>query len=480
MYYQNHHMAYAVIWSVMAKCLRSPAQHLTTIIFYSDLVCVFVFFSLSVLQKLTLINLEQSRPTDPSLRLMSASLLPETVDTVIDFLHDNKAALAACGLTCKTWLPSSRFHLFSRIELAMKSPARIRALTSLLSDQSHSHLKSIVRHLCLKSMSIDNASSAEIVKLTSCLPEITSLTLSISDLTDFSTHYFSVMFANLESVEGIELDRVLMLDLDQTLDLVYLFPSLKRLSVAMVNWYERPPNYSLPPLERLQYGPKFDFGAVVLAHQSFGDIAEWMLARDPIPSVQSFRANTFMPTAEENFTTNKLLYAVGNTLQQLTLSCRLSKDEADGEFLNRFHCVIVYRSCEIAGKNDIASLRQCKNLKTLEMLAITLTRAPYEYRVFWPTDVLENITSHQLEEIRFSFQSDTSGDGYDLFVSFDWEGIAKFLGRPQFGKLKLIFVKWGSKSSNSRFTEAEAFLREKLLPVGKQEILRIQFSSQKH
>ncbi|EKM54060.1 uncharacterized protein PHACADRAFT_60584, partial [Phanerochaete carnosa HHB-10118-sp] len=38
---------------------------------------------------------------------------PELFDSVIDHLHDDKAALHKCSLVCKDWVPSSTFHLFS-------------------------------------------------------------------------------------------------------------------------------------------------------------------------------------------------------------------------------------------------------------------------------------------------------------------------------------------------------------------------------
>ena len=42
---------------------------------------------------------------------------PELSDRVIDFLHDDWTALKACSLTCKAWLPASRFHLWNRVVL---------------------------------------------------------------------------------------------------------------------------------------------------------------------------------------------------------------------------------------------------------------------------------------------------------------------------------------------------------------------------
>src|SRR5262245_31431042 len=42
-------------------------------------------------------------------------LAQELSDNIIDHLHDDKPTLRRCGLVCRSWLPSSRFHLFSTI-----------------------------------------------------------------------------------------------------------------------------------------------------------------------------------------------------------------------------------------------------------------------------------------------------------------------------------------------------------------------------
>ena len=42
----------------------------------------------------------------------------ELSDMILDFLHNDVAALCNAGLVCKSWLPSSRFHLFSEIWLS--------------------------------------------------------------------------------------------------------------------------------------------------------------------------------------------------------------------------------------------------------------------------------------------------------------------------------------------------------------------------
>jgi hypothetical protein len=47
---------------------------------------------------------------------------------IVDFLHDDVTALCNAGLVCKSWLPASRFHLFSTISFAVYNVHRALAV----------------------------------------------------------------------------------------------------------------------------------------------------------------------------------------------------------------------------------------------------------------------------------------------------------------------------------------------------------------
>ncbi|KAI0077384.1 hypothetical protein K474DRAFT_1661825 [Panus rudis PR-1116 ss-1] len=44
-------------------------------------------------------------------------LPPELIDHIIDYLHSYQKALSTCSLVCKSWLPTVRYHRFSRLTL---------------------------------------------------------------------------------------------------------------------------------------------------------------------------------------------------------------------------------------------------------------------------------------------------------------------------------------------------------------------------
>ncbi|KAF9644347.1 hypothetical protein BDM02DRAFT_3103092, partial [Thelephora ganbajun] len=43
-------------------------------------------------------------------------LPPETLDYIVDFLHDNRETLEQCCLVSKSWVPRARKHLFADIK----------------------------------------------------------------------------------------------------------------------------------------------------------------------------------------------------------------------------------------------------------------------------------------------------------------------------------------------------------------------------
>ncbi|KAJ6612141.1 hypothetical protein B0H10DRAFT_326738 [Mycena sp. CBHHK59/15] len=61
----------------------------------------------------------------------------ELVDLILDFLHSDDDTLSACTLVCKSWLPSARFHLLSRIALHTSNADSFLDEVEIVSAQVH-------------------------------------------------------------------------------------------------------------------------------------------------------------------------------------------------------------------------------------------------------------------------------------------------------------------------------------------------------
>jgi hypothetical protein len=66
---------------------------------------------------------------------------PELIETIIDMLHTDRAALATCALVCRSWLPRTRYHLFSEVTITSAA-----VLTRLSSSTFTSAVKHLVLH----------------------------------------------------------------------------------------------------------------------------------------------------------------------------------------------------------------------------------------------------------------------------------------------------------------------------------------------
>ncbi|EKM51322.1 uncharacterized protein PHACADRAFT_200143 [Phanerochaete carnosa HHB-10118-sp] len=124
---------------------------------------------------------------------MSPKLPQELWDMVIDHLHDDRATLLVCCCICKSWLPSSRFHLRDHIRLrlpflrptAKSLSAEEQDDTDVLARISHPHRAcSLTIECASRERSVSHASSRHDVPMhnslslaVQALPRLVSLSL---------------------------------------------------------------------------------------------------------------------------------------------------------------------------------------------------------------------------------------------------------------------------------------------------------------
>ncbi|KAJ7249802.1 hypothetical protein B0H12DRAFT_1234621 [Mycena haematopus] len=113
-------------------------------------------------------------------------LPPELWDAILDHLHDERAALLAAALVCRTWVPTTRFYLFEHIALSPKRPARAACLNALL-QSPHATIAPAVRKLALPgALAPLRLSARDCISLLGLIPRIAHLPrvmeLELSDL----------------------------------------------------------------------------------------------------------------------------------------------------------------------------------------------------------------------------------------------------------------------------------------------------------
>lgn len=161
----------------------------------------------------------------------------ETTDSIIDHLYYDKQSLFACSLTCRTWLPSSRYHLFSKVIL---HPKNIESFSEILENPSN-NVALVVQHLTIGSSSNCQPDGSTkfmetLSELTAHLQMVKSLVLCGLNLDGHSHEILRQTLSNLCKVETLELAGVVVCGLKEAVDVTCAFPLLKTLSMGMFRY----------------------------------------------------------------------------------------------------------------------------------------------------------------------------------------------------------------------------------------------------
>jgi hypothetical protein len=151
------------------------------------------------------------------------SIPNETQDRILDFLHDSKPALKACALVCKTWLPTSRYHLVHAIKL---TPDTVDYIMKIFKNPNCT-----IRSCTKLSVRIWYSSRTEMAKITEALQHLsTHLKPSSLNLNNPACvpHEMQSALALFQSVE-----RLVLIDTDpeELINVILLFPNLHQLHI---------------------------------------------------------------------------------------------------------------------------------------------------------------------------------------------------------------------------------------------------------
>lgn len=168
-------------------------------------------------------------------------LPPELTDTIIGFLHNDKPAVAACGLVCRAWVPASRYQLFRAIHLYAYTQC-IKFLNLL---RVSPHIGCYVREVLL-ALSNNAATSVCIAAISSCAPNVRELELVGTDDAPFAL--FQDALSRLRSVRTLRL-RLLQPRITDFLDILRTFPQVDTLvaGIAACPGMEEEDDYEAVP-----------------------------------------------------------------------------------------------------------------------------------------------------------------------------------------------------------------------------------------
>jgi hypothetical protein len=226
---------------------------------------------------------------------MTPCIPQELSDVIIDYLHDDRPALGRCGLVCWSWLPSSRFHLFSTIKLF------------------HYDMNTDLTILCAH----DSTIMPYVKNLSVFHVQWHSLTLEAKD------HLLSLS----RGLKTLRLAYVEFQTLDQTFEFISSAPLLECLLVDNIRCKSENAalnEFTPPPMKRII----FHTGSYTVVFRTI----EWLFLWQPIPTVHSL-AFHWIPRTEIP-SISAYLRALGPVLEHLELSfgkyTAISQSEIDG------------------------------------------------------------------------------------------------------------------------------------------------------
>lgn len=252
---------------------------------------------------------------------ISAKIPGEIIDFIIDHLHTDQLSLFACSLTCRTWLPSTRYHLFSRVILRGRN---IASFSELL-EYPLNNIAFVVQLLAIWPFDLADSNfpniGATVVlpilpSLTAHLHSVKSLSLSRMDWTWCSVEILRDTLSNLGGVDALELDTVIVRGLAEAVEILCAFPLLKSISLDSLIWDRHDSDHS-PAIARHQQRPTFFINFIDLTSGLDNGLMEWLF--NPTPTIHTIRCRS----RAENWTCRTLASA-GASLRMMEINLDVS------------------------------------------------------------------------------------------------------------------------------------------------------------
>jgi hypothetical protein len=164
-----------------------------------------------------------------------SNLPSELIDAVIDHLHSDKMALAACALVCKEWLPASRYHLYSTISV---NEGNIQKFFDTL-DTPLCIWRPLVRHLNMTGIrryAVSWLDGAHLQKLSTL---VAVKKLSLRNFNSYEAHLVRILYA-FGGINELHISRGLFSSFLHLMQMIIAFP-LKRLTLEENTYFRYPP-----------------------------------------------------------------------------------------------------------------------------------------------------------------------------------------------------------------------------------------------
>lgn len=264
---------------------------------------------------------------------LTSRIAAELHDSIIDHLHSCKPALYSCSTVCKAWLPTCRYHLFSKVNLR---PAFVEFLRS--SPHTATAISPYISQVTLGGgwMREQQAEFNDVISFLLTLERVDELYLGTWSWDYVSTETtMSLLDARaslFQNLTKLAMTHIRFPSFDFLIRFISGFPVLKELSLHNIMW--EAPKCPLSPLPspsttNVQASPLLPsrLQTLNIFSSSNSPILYWVLTggrlhaatdhEQVVPALRKLVLSDILPT--ESHLVGSLLRTVGPSLQHLEL-----------------------------------------------------------------------------------------------------------------------------------------------------------------
>lgn len=355
------------------------------------------------------------------------SLAQELVDTIIDYLHDDSKALHACALTCQSWLPSSRHHIFRVVELEthqqcikfwslVKSNLGLGALVQIISIRERGHLW-VEEDLPLVAPYISEAR-----------------TMSVCDVT-FTARVQACICMHFASVKRLELNLSRFPAFPPAAGLLQSFPKLTELDLWGIFWGSDVDGSSHDNGIR----PKLALHNLFIGYCHVGPLINWLSSTSSLERIKTLSLRLGAPLDILPLAT--LLRSAGPSLEDLTVNCGLDIHGGFATDGRTATSVMSANKCSLVSTDplfyniDLAANPSLRSLTVQRVEAVNLG---------WLLSFMLSLPEiARIEDLTF----EVDAGGFDPACVSTWRNIGDLLTRSMFESLRTVGFEIGCKSS---------------------------------
>lgn len=267
----------------------------------------------------------------------------EITDSIIDHLHPDKQSLSACGLTCRTWLRSSRYHLFSRVTLRTDN---ILSFYKLL-ECPLNNITPMVRHLTITTFPEISTSEEGVMQilpsLVARLRMVTSLSLHGMTWPLRSHEVLRATLSNLGNVEALELRFVAVYGIHEAVDVLCAFPLLKSISLLNFSCINKLDTLS-SAIARQR--PSFVIEFISLHNMPPPKFMAWLLS--PTPIIHTIQCNPWVGDSDDDAWRSRTLASAEASIREIEISLDFhnSSEWAPVFTLSQWWSLTLYLVCQ--------------------------------------------------------------------------------------------------------------------------------------